>query len=120
MGTSKGTKEHCATGGEVVFYGRVSGMPLQRELGRGPGPTGEARRHCWGGQEQEGWTAIGISLRRHFQLSEGSMPLVRDTGVEKPLVGAKADREILVQATGVQTSLVWAKGSRGLCEKWCL
>ena len=97
----------------------VSGMPWQRELGRGSGPTGEARRHCWGGQEQEGWTAIGISLRRHFQLSEGSMPLVRATGVEKPL-GAKGDREILVQARGVQAPLVWAKGSGGLCAKRCL
>ena len=30
-------------------------MPPPRETRRRPGPAGEARRHCWGGREEEGW-----------------------------------------------------------------
>ena len=25
-------------------------------------PAGEARHHCWGGQEEEGWASIGNAL----------------------------------------------------------
>lgn len=50
-------------------YGLVSGMPWQKEPGEEPrgrsGPTGEARRHCWRGREEEGRTTIGIFLRTH-------------------------------------------------------
>ena len=50
-------------GGGVVCYGLGSGTPWQREPHRRFRPSGEARRHCWGGGEEEGQTAIGISLR---------------------------------------------------------
>ena len=36
-----------------------------REPRRRSGPTGEARHHCWGGQEEEGWTTIRISFPAH-------------------------------------------------------
>ena len=38
--------------------------PQQREPGRRSGPTGEARHHCWGGQEK-GQTTMGISFMVH-------------------------------------------------------
>ena len=36
--------------------------PQLREAGMRSGPTGEARHHCWGGQEEVGRATIGISI----------------------------------------------------------
>ena len=59
------------------------------------------RCHWWGGQEEEGQTAIGISLYTcTHRLSEGWSPLVQDTGGEKPLAQGMGDRALLVQAMG--------------------
>ena len=45
------------------------------------GPTGEARCHCWEGQEEEGLIAIGISVHMHMcGFSEGRVPLVQGYG----------------------------------------
>ena len=44
-----------------------SRMPEPREPGRRSRPAGNARHHCWGGWEEEGWTAIGISFPVHAQ-----------------------------------------------------
>ena len=91
--------------------GLGSRTPQLREARRS-GHTGEARCHCWGRQEQKGWTAIGISLWQ-CRLSEGGAPLAQATGVKKPLAWAMGDQEIFVQAMGSQAPLVWAKDSRG-------
>ena len=48
--------------GGAVCYRLGSRTPRNREPGRRSGPTGETRHHCWEGQEEEGSTAIGISL----------------------------------------------------------
>ena len=87
----------------MVCQGLESGTPQPREPGRRSGLTGEARRHCWGGREEEGQTAMGISLHTHG-LSEGREPLAQAMGGERPLA----------QAMGGQAPLVWAKSSRGL------
>ena len=38
---------------------------------RRSGPTGGARSHSWGGQEEEGWTAIGIYFPTNMQALRG-------------------------------------------------
>ena len=101
----------------VVCYGLCSGSPWQREPRRRSGPSGAARRHCWGEQEEGGRTTIGISLRVCTCVhghSEGRSPLVQAMGGKKPFAWAIGDWALLVQATGGQAPLVWAKGSRGL------
>ena len=42
-----------------------------RKLRRRSGSAGEARCHCWGGQEEEEWTTIGISFTAHMQTLRG-------------------------------------------------
>ena len=54
------------------------------------------------------------------RLSEGQLPLIQATGVEKPLAWATGDQMLLVWATGGQAPLVWAKGSGGLSVTCCL
>ena len=44
-----------------------SGAPELRKPGRRSGHTGEARCHCWGGQEEKGQTAIGVSFSEYPQ-----------------------------------------------------
>ena len=89
----------------MVHHGLGSGIPQLRETGRRSGPTGEARCHCWGGQEDEGCTAIGISFfGRVHRLSEGRAPLAQAMGGERPLAWAVGD----------QAPLGWAKGSKEL------
>ena len=105
--------EQCAKGWRVVSHGLVSGTTQPTEPGRRYGPEGETRCHCWG-KEEEGWTAIGISLHTcACVLSEGGAPLLQATGGEKPLALAMEDWALLVQAMGGWAPLVWAKGSRG-------
>ena len=45
--------------------GLRSGVPQPREQGRQPGPTGEARQHCCGGQEEEWWDFHKICFSEH-------------------------------------------------------
>lgn len=71
-------------------------MPQPRELGRRSGPAGEASRHCWGRQEEEGGTAIGLSFLAHG-LSEGRAPLAQAMGGEAPFVRAMEGWAPLVQ-----------------------
>ena len=96
-------------------YQLGSGTPQQREPGRRFGPAGEARCHCWGGREEEGWTAIGISLHTCMcaQALRGGIPLVQARGGKKPLAQDTGDWVLLVQATGGWAPLMWAKGSGG-------
>ena len=47
--------------------GLGGGVPQQRDSGRRSEPAGEAKRHCWGGQEEEGWTAMEIFFSAHTQ-----------------------------------------------------
>ena len=76
-------------------------MPA-REPGRRSRLAGERRHHCWGGQEEEGWTAIGISFSEHGQTlrkwgyrQQGTShtgygqqaPLPRATGGSAPCAG---------------------------------
>ena len=100
MGTAQGAREQCATGWGAKCHRLGCETPQLRE----PVPTGEARHHCWGGREEEGWTALRISFPAHAQLSEGRVPLAQATGGEVPSVWA----------TGDQAPLLWPKGSRGL------
>jgi len=63
-------------------------MPWQREPGKRSGHAGEARSHCWGGQEDEGWTAIGNSLHQRGHMPtdlEGRVDLVQAARGKKPL-----------------------------------
>ena len=74
--TPWGAREWCTKAGSRV--------PQPREPRRRCGPIGEARHHHWGGQQEEGLTAIGISFSAHGGLSKGR---AMDWGV--PLVWAK-------------------------------
>ena len=47
------------------------GRPQQREPGRRSRPAGEARCHCWGGGEEEGWTIIRNSLNWSVHMPVG-------------------------------------------------
>ena len=87
-----------------MCYGLGSGTPQQREPGKRSGPT-EASCHGWGGREEEGRTAVGISLRMRG-LSEGGAPLAQASGGEKPLAGATGDQAFLELAVGSRTSCV--------------
>ena len=71
-------------------YRLGSGIPGQREPRRRSRPSGEARRHCWGGQEEEGQITIGnslcLSMHAHAHgLSKGRAALAQATGSEKGL-----------------------------------
>ena len=46
----------------MVHLGLGSRTTPLRETRKRPGPIGEIRHHCWGGQEEEGQTPIGISF----------------------------------------------------------
>ena len=48
-----------------MYYDLGSGTPQLREARKRSGHIGEARCHCWGGQEEEGRTIIGISFPAH-------------------------------------------------------
>ena len=77
----------------------VPPSPEPREPERRSEPTGGARCHCWGGQENKGWTAIGIFSLVTHRLSDGGAPLG--------------------QATDGKALLAWVTGNRaplcGLC-----
>ena len=78
----------------AVCYGLGSETPRQVEPGRRSGPTGEGRCHCWGGQEKEGQTAIGLSLLLNMhvhacRLSEGGEALVQAMGALVQLTDSK-------------------------------
>ena len=64
----------------LVCHGLGSRVPQSRDDERRPGPTEEVRGHCWGRQEEEGWTAIGISFSAHCGLSGSREPLAWATG----------------------------------------
>ena len=55
VGTALGAKEHGATGGGVECHGREN-------MGEDLGPQEKQGAICWRGQEEEGWSTIGISL----------------------------------------------------------
>ena len=60
------------------------GTPQQREPGRRSGPSGEARRHRWGGREEEGQMPRKLPAPEHalaHGLSEDSVA----RGYKKPL-----------------------------------
>ena len=71
----------------MVCYRLGSGMLWQREPQGRSEPVGEARCLCWGGQEQERQTAIGISLKTHG--FRGWVPLVQALGGQKTLAQAQ-------------------------------
>ena len=78
-------------------------MPA-REPGRRSRLAGERRHHCWGGQEEEGWTAIGISFPMHAQTLRAWGKL---SGTSYRWQGATCnDRASLVWATVPGTSCV--------------
>ena len=94
-------------------------MPQPREPRKRSGPTEEARHHCWRGQEEEGQTAIAISLHTR-RLSEGRVPLAQAMGGKRTIAQATGDQVLPVQATHGQAPLVWGKGSGGLNVMQCL
>ena len=55
-------------GGGEVWHRLRRGMPWQREPRGRSGPTGEARRHCWGVREEEGQTTIGKSWHQSVHM----------------------------------------------------
>ena len=55
-----------------------------------------------------------------YWLSEGGVPLAKDTGRDRPVALAIGDQLALLQATGGQAPLVWAEGSGGLSLMLCL
>ena len=73
-------------------------MPQLREPRSRSGPGGEARCHCWGGQEEEGQTTTGISLPVHIctQTLRGGVPLAQATCGKRPLAWAVGDQAPLV------------------------
>ena len=75
-------------------------MPQPRESGKSA-PI-EARHHCWGGQEEEGQTAIGIYFLAHVQTLRGQA------------ASGAGTTYLDYWAKGDWAPLVWAKGSRGL------
>ena len=82
-------------------------MPKLREPGRRSGPSGEERHHCWGGQEEEGWTTRGTSFPACMcGLSEGGVPQEQVMGGEKPLALAVGDQCFLCRLRGLGTSCV--------------
>ena len=83
-----------------------------REPGRRFGPAKEARCHCWGGLEEEGQTAIGISLHR-LRLSEGGAPLAQAAGGEKPIGRALGDWAHLVWGMGDQAPVSGLRAVEG-------
>ena len=76
-------------------------MPQQREPGRRSGPTGETRCHCWGGQEEEGRTTIGISCIQVHIVSEDGAPLMQAKGGKKPLLRLRETRHLLCRLMAV-------------------
>ena len=92
----------------------------QGNLGRRSGPAGEARHHCWGGQEEEEGTAIVISFPVHSWTVRGRGASVQASGDERPHDRAKQDQVPLEWAMGGWAPLVWAKGCWGLSTMWCL
>ena len=94
-------------GSSVLWTG--SGTQWQREPRRRTEYPGEARHHCWGAQEQERQTAIGISLYTPW-LSEGRTPLAQATDGKKPLAWAMRDWVLLLWAMGDWVLLLWAIG----------
>ena len=97
-----------------MHHGLRSGIPQLREPRRRPGPTGEARHHCWERQEEEGQTTIGISFPEHMQALIGQAASGTDYRWQRLLAQAMGDQALLVWAMGGRTLLVWAKGSGGL------
>ena len=81
METAEGAREWCTS----------AKGPRRRS-----GPTGKARHHCWGGQEEEGWIAIGISFSALTQTWRAELQAARHLlcglQVAVPAVWAKHDR----------------------------
>ena len=76
-------------GGGAACHQLRRKMPGHREHSRRSGPIEEARCHCLGGLEEEGWTARGNSLHQSMHIPEGSQRagwLCTGYGVFKPLV----------------------------------
>ena len=97
----------------MVCYGLGSVMPWQRESRRRSEPVGEARCHCWGGREEEGRTAIGISLCTSSWALRGQDASGTGYGWREATCLTTGDWVLLVPATGGWAPLVWAKGSAG-------
>ena len=105
-------------GGEVVCYRLGSGMPQQREPGGRSGSPGEARCHCWGGQEKEGRTAIGNSLcpslhTHAHRLSEGGAALEQAMCGKKPLAHLGETRHFLCRLLVTRYLLCGLRASGG-------
>ena len=71
-------------GRRVACHRLERGTPWQREPRRKSRPAGEARRHCWGGQEEEGQTACtrACAYRQALRGWDGSVQALVS---EKPL-----------------------------------
>ena len=89
-----------------------SGTPWPMEPRRRSGPAGEARCRCWGGREQEGQTAIGISLCMCARALRGRGPLAQAGGVGVGGQEATCTRSSCVGFEWAGTSFV-AKGRGG-------
>ena len=67
-----------------MYHCLRSRAPQQREPRRRPGPEEEARYHCWGRQEVEGWATVGIAFFEYVQVLSSRAPLAKVTGSEAP------------------------------------
>ena len=79
--------------------------PQMRKARRMCGLIGEVRCRCWGRQEGEGWSAIGISFPVHMQILRGW-----GAPGEAPFAWDMSD----------WVPLVWVMGCRGLSKNKCL
>ena len=112
LGSSAPRAGELNTAGWGAKHKRLgSGMPQLRELRRRSGPAGEARCHCWWGQEEEGLTTIGIFFPVHAWILRGWGTSGTGYRWQGSLAQAVGDLAPLIQDSGGQASLVCAKGS---------
>ena len=85
-------------------------------------PAGEARCHCWGGQEEEGQATIGMSLPAQAPTLRAQAPPVQASGVKEPLAWAVGDGALLLWAAVGWTPLVGltAVQGAGRCQVQCV
>ena len=98
-----------------MCYELGSGMSLHRETG----PEGEARHHCWGGQEEESWITVGISLHMH-RLSEGGLHWLRLRVERTHLLGLQETRCFLCGKWVARHLLCGLRAAGGLSATWYL
>ena len=92
---------------------------LGKETVRRCEPIGEAKCHSWGGQDEEGWTALRISFPEHSMNLRGLSTMVQATGDRAPFAWAMGNQVPFVRVKSHEAPLAGAKGSQGLSTTRC-